>query len=98
VPASTHAYVFGEPGRLARPVMFVAKRGVHTEAEWNAWFSQFAPKLGDAKLAYMDEAWLAKRHDLLAFLTALYLEADRSEDTQLQALEAPIVAGLKSVP
>lgn len=98
VPTQAHAYVFGEPGRLARPVLFVAKRGLHTEAEWTAWMSAFAPKLGDAKAAYADEAWLAKRHDLLAFLTALYLEADRSDDAKLQALEAPIVAGLKTVP
>ena len=98
VPSRPHAYVFGEPGRLARPVLFVAKRGLHTEAEWTAWMSAFAPKLGDAKLAYADSAWLAKRHDLLAFLTALYLEADRSDDAKLQALEAPIVAGLKTVP
>lgn len=98
VPSQPHAYVFGEPGRLARPVLFVAKRGLHTEAEWTAWMSAFAPKLGDAKLAYADSAWLAKRHDLLAFLTALYLEADRTDDAQVQALEAPIVAGLKTVP
>lgn len=98
VPSQPHAYVFGEPGRLARPVIFVAKRGLHTEAEWTAWMSSLAPKLGEPKLAYADEAWLAKRHDLLAFFTALYLEADRSDDAQLQALEAPIVAGLKTVP
>lgn len=98
VPSQAHAYVFGEPGRLARPVLFVAKRGLHTEAEWTAWMSAFAPKLGDAKRAYADAAWLARRHDLLAFLTALYLEADRSDDAQLQALQAPIVAGLKIIP
>jgi hypothetical protein len=98
VPSSPHAYVFGEPGRLARPVLYVAKRGLHTPAEWEAWFTQFAPTLGDEKLAYVDEGWLLKRHDLLAFLTALYLEADRTEDAQLQALEPGIVAGLKAVP
>jgi hypothetical protein len=41
---------------------------------------------------------LLRRHDLLAFLTSLYLETDRSEDPQLQALEAPVVAGLKAIP
>jgi hypothetical protein len=98
VPNATHAYVFGEPGRLARPVLFIAKRGVYTPTEWEAWLSAFAPRLGDKERAYMDSAWLAKRHDLLAFLTALYLEADRSDDANLQALGAPIVAGLKTVP
>jgi hypothetical protein len=97
VPSSPHAYVYGEPGRLARPVMFIAKRELHTPAEWEAWFTALAPKLGDSK-DYNDNGWLLRRHDLLAFLTGLYLEADRSEDPQLQALEAPVVAGLKAVP
>ena len=70
---------------------------MHTPAEWEAWFTALAPKLGDSK-DYNDNGWLLRRHDLLAFLTGLYLEADRSEDPQLQALEAPVVAGLKAVP
>jgi hypothetical protein len=98
VPTTAHAYVFGEPGRLARPVMFVAQRGLHTPAEWEAWFTGLAPKLGDRKLEYTDATWLARRHDLLAFLTGLYLEADRSDDAKLQSLEPAIVAGLKAVP
>lgn len=98
VPAKPHAYVFGEPGRLARPVLAIAKRGMYTPAQWESWLTALTPKLGDEKLAYNDEAWLARRHDLLAFLTALYLEADRSDDAALQALEGPIVAALKSVP
>jgi hypothetical protein len=97
VPSTPHAYVHGEPGRLARPVLFVAQRGLHTEAEWTAWFTALAPKLGPSK-AYNDSGWLLRRHDLLAFLTSLYLEADRNEDPKIQALEAPIVAGLKAVP
>jgi hypothetical protein len=36
------AYVFGEPERLARPVLFAAARGLHTEAEWTAWLAQAA--------------------------------------------------------
>ena len=98
VPSKPHAYVFGEPGRLARPVLAIAKRGMYTPAQWEAWLTALTPKLGDEKLAYNDEGWLARRHDLLAFLTALYLEADRSDDAALQALEAPTVEALKSVP
>ena len=98
VPPVTHAYVFGEPGRLARPVLAIAHRGLLTPAEWETWLSAFAPRLGAEEKRYLDEAWLAKRHDLLAFLTALYLEADRSDDPQVQALEPAIVAGLKTVP
>ncbi len=98
VPASAHAYVFGEPGRLARPVLYVAKRGLLSEADWSAWFDALPPRIGDASQAYADSAWLARRHDLLAFLTGLYLEADQSDDPQIKALKAPVVAALKRVP
>ena len=36
VPDAAHAYVFGEPARLARPVGFVAARGLHSETDWKA--------------------------------------------------------------
>jgi hypothetical protein len=98
VPSTPHAYTFGEPGRRARPVIAIAQRGIYTPAEWEVWFKAFTPKLGDDKLAYTDSGWLARRHDLLAFLTALYLEADRSEDPKVQALQEPVVAALKTVP
>lgn len=98
VPEASHAYVFGEPGRLARPVLYAAKRGLHTEAEWQAWFTALVPKLGEAAKAYNDAAWLARRHDLMAFLMSVYLEADQSDDGQLKQLKPAVVAALKTVP
>jgi len=98
VPESGHAYVFGEPGRLARPVLYIAKRGLLSEAEWTTWFSALPARIGDAAQAYSNTDWLARRHDLLAFLTGLYLEADQSPDPQIRALKLPVVAALKTVP
>lgn len=98
VPESAHAYVFGEPGRLARPVLYIAKRGLLTESDWSAWFDSLPGRIGDRAKAYTDTAWLARRHDLLAFLTGLYMEADQSNDPQIKALKAPVVAALKTVP
>jgi hypothetical protein len=98
VPESAHAYVFGEPGRLARPVLYIAKRGLLTESYWSAWFDSLPVRIGDRAKAYTDTAWLARRHDLLAFLTGLYMEADQSNDPQIKALKAPVVAALKTVP
>jgi len=96
VPETPHAYVFGEPGRLARPVLHAAQRGLHSEAEWQAWFSALVPRLGETK--YDDSAWLARRHDLMAFLMSVYLEADQTEDAQLKQLKPAVVAALKTVP
>ena len=98
VPSNGHAYIFGEPARLARPVLFIAKRGLHTEAEWSAWFAALPPKLGNETLAYKDAGWLARRHDLVAFLQAVYVESDNSTDAGLQALRPGLLKTLKAVP
>ena len=98
VPESAHAYVFGEPGRLARPVLYLAKRGWLDEAGWIAWFGELPARLGDPAKAYADSAWLARRHDLLAFLTAIHLEADHSDDARIKALKGPVVMAMKTVP
>lgn len=98
VPEASHAYVFGEPGRLARPILYAAKRGLYSQAEWQAWFTTLVPKLGDASKAYNDAAWLARRHDLMAFLMSVYLEADQTDDAQLKLLKPAVVAALKTVP
>jgi len=98
VPESAHAFVFGEPGRLARPLLFIAKRGLYSDAEWQGWFAALPPKLGDASNAYNEVAWLARRHDLMGFMMSLYLEADQSDDPQVKLLKPAIVAALKQVP
>lgn len=98
VPASGHAYVFGEPDRLARPLLFIAKRDLHSDADWSAWFAALAPRLGDPASAWKDEAWLARRHDLSAFLRTLYLEADLSQDPGIAKLRPGILEALKALP
>src|SRR5690606_26861123 len=52
VPESAHAYVFGEPERLARPVVYAARRGMLDGDEWTRWFAALPPRLGDATQAY----------------------------------------------
>ncbi len=98
VPAAGHAYVFGEPERLARPLLFIAKRGLYTDAEWSAWFAALSTALDDPARAWKDEAWLAKRHDLAAFLHVLHLEADLSQDPGIARLRPGILAALKALP
>lgn len=98
VPESAHAYVFGEPGRLARPVVYAARRGLLDGDEWMRWFAALPPRLGDAEQAYVHRAWLARRHDLMAFLMSVYLEADQSDDPSVRALKPAVVHALKAVP
>jgi len=98
IPDDAPAYVLGEGGRLARPVIYVAQRGLYSEAEWTKWFSTLPPKIGDPALAYNDSHWLARRHDLMAFLMSLYIETDQSEDANIHLLKPEIVAAVKAVP
>lgn len=98
VPASGHAYVFGEPERLARPVLFVAQRGLHSDAEWAAWFAALVPRIGDAKQAYRNVAWLARRHDLSGLLQNIYLQAGNSQDPKIRTLQPAVLAAIKAIP
>ncbi len=98
VPAGGHAYVFGEPGRLARPLVFIAQRGLHTDSDWNAWFSALSTRLGDPALAYKDSGWLARRHDLAAFLQAVYVEADGSDNVNVRVLQPAALAAIRVLP
>lgn len=96
--ADGHAYIFGESGRLARPVVFAAKRGIRTKDEWQVWLGNLVSGLGDPSLAYKDLNWLYARHNLSGFLDTLYLETDLSGDESLKPLNMAAVQALKSMP
>lgn len=100
VPAGEHAYVYGEPERLARPVIFVLKRGLHDEAAWSAWLQGVvAPApMPDWSHAFMSQAGLAKRHNTRAFLLALYAGLQESGDESLRARVPAVVTALRTVP
>jgi hypothetical protein len=93
------AYVFGEPERLARPVLFAAARKLHAEAEWTAWLAKVsAPPAGGWQNAFGDAAALARRHDVRAFLLGLYAQARDSQQPGVQALLPGLKAQLEAVP
>ncbi len=99
VPTSSHAYVFGEPERLVRPLLFVARRDAFSEADWRAWFAALMLRLGDDPAeAWKSEAWLARRHDASAFLHALYLQADRDDTPGVAKMKTGLLEALKALP
>jgi hypothetical protein len=93
------AYVFGEPERLARPVLWTAARGLHAEADWTAWLAKVAaaPE-GGWESVFNDAEGLKRRHDARAFLLGLYAGARDSEDPGVQAMLPGLRAQLESVP
>jgi Protein of unknown function (DUF2785) len=98
VPEIPHAYVFGEQERLAAPVFHLMRRGMYAPTEWQAWFAGLPPRLGDASLAYRDQAWLARRHDLAGLLASLYLQVDQAPAPEVQALKPVVAEALRQVP
>ncbi len=93
VPGSGHAYVFGEPERLAQPVAYVARRAVLTEADWQVWLDALSARVGPMPPAG-DVGWLARRHDFVAFLSALYIQSDSSQNEALRTLKPQVAKAL----
>ncbi len=100
VAPAGHAYVFGESERLAQPVFAVARRGLHSQAEWDAWFAAIAEPAPLARWAdaYQSPDGLAKRHDTMAFLSFIYVNAKISGAAPLAVLLPGAEAGLRALP
>lgn len=100
VAPAGHAYVFGEPERLARPLLYGALRGLHTEADWKAWFEALATpgRAASWREAVGTPEGLARRHDLRAFLLAVYAEIAEEQRPALAAMRPAVLEALKRVP
>jgi hypothetical protein len=96
----TRAYTHGEPERLARPVLFVAMRGLISDDEWKNWLDIIAaPKPFDTWGAvFSSEKGLVRRHNIKAFLQAVYINASISSQEPVQALKEPALDALRRIP
>lgn len=87
-PSGEHFYIYGEPGRLARPVFYAFRRGDISQETWRVWFDRLAdPAPMDSwSESWSSQAGLAKRHNTTAFLRAIYVAADTSEEARAAEL------------
>jgi hypothetical protein len=94
------AYWAGEPDRLARSVIFIAQRKLHSDDEWKAWFATVMdPKpLGAWTAAFQSEAGIRKHHNVRLFLLSVFATANTSEDAGIRQLLNPARESLKLVP
>jgi hypothetical protein len=99
-PRQVVSYTAGEPDRLARPVLFIAQRGLHRDDEWKAWFAEvLSPRpMAAWDDAFLSEAGLARRHNTRAFLLSLYASASASENPGVRQLLPLIREGLNLLP
>lgn len=84
-----HFYIYGEAERLMTPVFYLALRSTLTSSEWDAWFVSLLTTNLDLKKT--SQASLARKHNLNAFLSALYINLQESKQAALQEKMLPIV-------
>ncbi len=96
VPNPAHVYAHGEPQRLVRPVVFLARQAAWATADWTAWFAQLtAPPLWQNPPT---PELLTRRHNLSLFLLALHRAVLSSDDAGLRERVLPgLTASLRQL-
>ena len=99
-PESGHAYIHGESERLARPVLYLARRGVFTQEDWDVWFAALDdPRPFESwRDVFKSEVGLAKLHNTKAFLNAVYINASVSQNDNVRMLIDSSLAVMKKLP
>jgi hypothetical protein len=96
----TVAYWAGEPDRMARAVIFIAQRTLHSDDEWKAWVATVmtpAP-LVSWDVASNSENGICKHHNARLFLLSLFASALTTDDPGIKQLIGPVRDSLKLVP
>jgi hypothetical protein len=95
-PVGAIFYIYGEPGRLARAVFYAYTGGEADEAFWEEWFERVSnPAPLDAwGAAFTSQAGLARRHNTMAFLLAMHLNASSAEGEQAERLDALVMQAI----
>ncbi len=89
-----HAYQHGESERLMAPVFYLARRSQLEAGDWEKWFATFLQ--ADTHGAENMPEKLTRRHNLNAFLYALYFSLQESGDAvQKKNLLMAVTAALK---
>lgn len=95
-----HFYIYGEPGRLSAPIIYMAQRKMFTEEEWTAWLTQVASPAPLASWgdAFTHNADIARAQNVAAFMQALYVNARLDSNGDDDALLPGTETALRSLP
>jgi hypothetical protein len=98
-PTGAVFYRYGEPDRLARVVFYAHRRNDMDRAAWSSWLQGVtAPSPFEAwSEVYSSQAGLARRHNTLAFLSALLVRAFAADDPQGQELADLVIEAIRRV-
>ena len=84
-----HFYQYGEGERLMTPVFYLGLRSSLSNEEWDSWFASLHTTSLDLKKT--TQASLARKHNLTAFLSALYVNLHESKQVAFQEKFLPFV-------
>ena len=92
-------YIYGEPARLARAVFYAQRRAVLDEPSWKSWLDGITDPnpLQDWNSAYSSQQGLARRHNTLAFLRALFLYANSAGDERGEAFAGQVMQAITQI-
>ena len=86
---ATHFYIFGEGERLARVLVFVARRGVHSAGDWSTLLGRIALAGARESGAPITLEALARRHNAKALLLPLYTALQEGNDVEMRQRLGP---------
>jgi hypothetical protein len=101
VPAQSHFYIYGETDRLARPIVYAARRGQLDTAYWLRFVEAVASSkpLATWGDALGSQAGLARLHNTKGFLRAMQSLVNQLNDPSVNAqLAQPLAAALARLP
>lgn len=101
VPGQSHFYIYGESDRLARPVVYAARRGQRDTGYWQRFVDVVASPapLATWGAAFISQSGLAQLHNTKSFLRATLSLVNQLNDPAVTALMAqPLNLALAQLP
>lgn len=100
IAPENHFYIYGEPERLARPILVIARRGLISEEEWTPWFAGVTGPgaLGAWGNAFTSNEGLSRKHNVSEFVRAIYVNAKFSGGSDFDALLPGAEATIRAIP
>lgn len=98
MPDDGHAYAFGEPARLARPVSSAVMRGSLTAPALEAWLEGLLASLGPRPSDTQQETWWKRRANLESFLHALANQVHGDTSLKLITLSQAVRSTISRLP
>ncbi|MCL1079238.1 DUF2785 domain-containing protein [Parashewanella spongiae] len=98
-PQNGHFYIYGEPERIARPIIYTFLRQQHTLAEWDFFIAKISnpEPYRNWNHVFKSQQSLAKLHNTKSFLFSLYANIKNSKNETLKKMVPAIEAAMKRI-